>query len=354
MIQQLKQSKSNKLYQVKLRRSGGAALVVALLIAALVAVMGVRIGNEYQMTFRRASNVMFSDQTRLFLISAENIAKQLLAADEEHEKDFAGEPWATPFPPVPIGNGLIAPDPIVDLQGRFNINSLASPQPPPNVQGMNFTASQKMFIRLLRAIPDIDMDQQRAEAIVNSIADWLDEDSNERGFDGAEDGYYSQLDVPYRAANVAFVSVSELRLIKGIDTELYRAVSPYLSALDTGEGKININSASATVLRALCYDGADELLPLDEQSVSSYLESYEPAVGLTKGDFFVQAPWKTILEGKEECRDSIEASSNYFLVSARARLGELTLPMRSILHRTSNENGGEITVEVLSRSTGSL
>ena len=350
----LKHSKPKQLQQATPRHNGGAALVVALLIAALVAVMGVRIGNEYQMTFRRSSNVMFSDQTRLFLLSAENIAKQLLGADEESTKDFAGEPWATPFPPVPIGNGLIAPDPIVDLQGRFNLNSLASPQPSANVQGTGFTASQKMFIRLLRAIPDIDMDVQRAEAIVHSIADWMDEDSSERGFDGAEDAYCSQLAVPYRAANVAFVSVSELRLIKGIDTELYRALAPTLSALDTNAGNININSASATVLRALCYDGADELLPLDEQSVSSYLDSYEPAVGLNEEDFKGLAPWATVIKGKQECDELIQATSNYFLVSARARLGELTLPMRSILHRTSAPNSGDITVEVLSRSTGSL
>lgn len=328
-------------------RQRGAALIVALLIAALVAVMGVRIGNEYQMTFRRSTNVMYSDQVHLFLLSAETVAKQLLMADDDPAKDFRGEPWASEFPPLPIGEGLLLAAPIVDLQGRFNINSLGAQ--PRNAGGAaNYTSSQKMFIRLLNTLPDIEMDTQRAEDLTEAIADWIDEDKNERGFAGAEDGYYGQLDIPYRAANTFFHSTSELRLVKGVDRELFRALAPHIAALPESVTRININGAGLNVLRALSFDGGSELQPLDEQSVSSYLESYEPAVGYNKEDFLAQSPWNSSLQGPN-ADALVSATSSYFQASARAKLGELTLPMQSILWRKSVDD-----VVVLSRNASSL
>lgn len=333
----------------------GAALIVALLIAALVAVIGVRVGNDFQLTLRRASNVIYSDQATLFLLSAETIGSQLLLADEEPEKDYQGEAWGTEYPPVPIGSGMLAPQPIVDLQGRFNLNSLKPANDNAQVAAgaqRSYTAPQKMFIRLLRTFDDVDMDLQTAEAIAANVIDWIDGNNVPfDAFEGAEDSYYTELELPYRTANRNMVSISELRLVKGVSSELYRVLAPHVTVLNIENSKINVNTASANVLQALGTTGADDLSPMSKSEVESYLRDFDPAVGLKKDAFLGLAPWSNQQSQPDsDLNDLIDVTSSFFAMSSYARLGELTMPMRSVMRRDLSTN----TVEILSRSTGSL
>lgn len=347
----------------------GAALVVALLISALVAVFAVRIANNYQLSIRRASNQILSDQATLYLFSAENIAKQLLMANVDdvdgNEYDHNSEPWGATYPPVPIGNGMLAAEQLVDLQGRFNLNSLikapAAPDPSqPNSKA--YTAAQKMFIRLLQTFDEADtnIDVQTAQSIADAVIDWVDENNSPNGFDGAESTYYQDLDIPYRAANVAMKSVSELRLVKGIDARLYRLLEPHVTVLDESVQEININSASENILRALAWEGPDELEPLDASELettssansSASSADDEESTGMSKESFLETSPWKELKEEKPSPRlaeSLMEAKSDYFALTSHAKLGELTLPMRTVFKVESSDK-----VLVLSRSTGSL
>lgn len=321
----------------------GAALVVALLIAALVAVIGVRMGNEYQLTLRRSSNVIYSDQIMLYLYSAENIAKQLLLADKEKDKDYRGEAWAEEYPPVPIGQGMLAAQPMRDLQSRFNLNSLETARATPEQSSPN----KDMFIRLLLTFPDAVPDVNQAQAIADAVVDWLDVDGEPTGFDGAEDSHYAQLDVPYRTPNEFMRTVSELRLVKGVTPELYRQLSPHVTVLPTVSNLININTATRNVLRAVGYENQNRKQPLSSSDIETYLEQVDPAVGLSKDDFFAFEPW-SLTEQTE--RGNVVSTSEYFEISGIAKLGEISLPMRSVLQALDNDD----KVTVLSRSTGSL
>ncbi len=85
-------------------------------------------------------------------------------------------------------------------------------------------------------------------ALANSIADWIDEDTN-FGIGGAENDYYQSLDTPYLCKDGPLESIEELLLVKGVTPELYygTAERPGLSELlDVGgsEDKLDINSAS--------------------------------------------------------------------------------------------------------------
>ncbi len=330
------------------RNQNGAALVVALLIAALVAVIGVRMGNEYQLTLRRASNVIYSDQIMLYLYSAESIAKQLLLADEEPEKDYRGEAWAEEYPPVPIGQGMLAAQPMRDLQGRFNLNSLLDGLGVPQGGGIQpESANKQMFMRLLQTFPDTVSDVSQARAIADALIDWLDDGSEPTGFDGAEDSYYAQLDVPYRTADSMMSSVSELRLVKGVTPELYRQLAPHVTVLDVIDNKINMNTATKNVLQAVAHNG-DPLQPLAASDIEAYLEQVDPAVGLDSLGLNEYEPWRS-LDG-DDVKDHFAYTSEYFVISGIAQLGEISLPMRSVLKVSRSEN----KVTVLSRSTGSL
>lgn len=346
----------------------GAALIVALLISALVAVFAIRIANNYQLNVRRASNQILSDQATLYLLSAENIAKQLLMAnaDDGSEFDHNSEPWGATFPPVPIGNGLLAAEQLVDLQGRFNLNSLRqAPQrnQQPNQQGTNGdldTPARNMFVRLLQTFDNLDIDLQTAEDIASAVIDWVDDNNSPTGFNGAEDSYYQDLDIPYRAANVPMRNVSELRLVKGVDARLFRLLEPHVTVLDESVQTININSASENVLRALASAGSTgtgvrEPLDADELEAASVGNGAdeEESTGQTREQFLDSSPWSE-LRGADTTQGRlaeglIDSFSRYYALTSHAKLGELTLPMRTVFKVESSDK-----VLVLSRSTGSL
>ena len=229
-------------------RSRGAALLVAMLVAALVAVIATKVGSHYLLSFRRSSNMLLGDQGYLYLLSAEALAKNVLIADEDREADHLGEAWAQQVEPYVIDGGLLTGQ-IYDLQARFNLNNLKDERP--SVQGSRSPAAEQMiFMRLLRTFDEIEVTEQQAQEITNAAIDWLDADAEPTGFSGAEDDYYTDLDIPYRAANRQMLSASELRLVQGMTPELYQALAPHIVALPT-RMLINTNTATVNVLRSV-------------------------------------------------------------------------------------------------------
>ena len=99
----------------------------------------------------------------------------------------------------------------------------------------------------------------RAEVIGNLI-DWVDPDDNRINIDpttwqlaeGAgegEDSYYRDGEDRYRSKDSMFDSIEELRLVRGVNDELYRFLKDKVSV--HAAEKVNINNASAEVIGAL-------------------------------------------------------------------------------------------------------
>jgi hypothetical protein len=94
------------------------------------------------------------------------------------------------------------------------------------------------------------------EEVVGNLVDWIDADDNrinvtplwtfEEGAGENEDGYYSRQDDRYKVKDGAFDSVEELRLIRGVNDDLYRFLKDKVSAF--GSGKVDVNQASAEVI----------------------------------------------------------------------------------------------------------
>lgn len=100
--------------------------------------------------------------------------------------------------------------------------------------------------RLLRACGVED--PAEITAIANSVADWIDTDSEFR-IGGAENDYYQGLDKPYMCKNGKLESIEELLLVKGITPELYNGTAERPGLVDVldvtgGADKMDINSAS--------------------------------------------------------------------------------------------------------------
>ncbi|HZP35411.1 MAG TPA: hypothetical protein VFE48_02850 [Methylomirabilota bacterium] len=121
-----------------------------------------------------------------------------------------------------------------DEEGRLDLNT-ASP------------------VRLARLLQALDVDRPARDVIVDSVADWKDADELAR-LNGAEDDYYLERPVPYRARNARLHDVAELLQIRGVTRDLYagRQGRPGLASLVTVHGRegVNLNTAPAPVLSA--------------------------------------------------------------------------------------------------------
>lgn len=132
----------------------------------------------------------------------------------------------------------------------------------------------------------LGLQQDEADALADSIADWRDADNLVR-LSGAEDEYYQSLAVPYLPKNADFESVEELLAVRGMSTELLygngnRPPLADMVTVHSGNGKINVSAAPRPVLMALpgmTGDAADAIISLRRVKQSITLKDIEEALG---------------------------------------------------------------------------
>ncbi len=119
---------------------------------------------------------------------------------------------------------------MIDEERKININ----------------TADYDIMKKLFRLAAGLG--KKKADDIAAAIIDWRDKDDFPK-INGAESKYYSGLKPPYNCKSSPFELVEELQLVKGITPEIYDNIRPYITVY--GNGRVNINTASKTVLNAL-------------------------------------------------------------------------------------------------------
>lgn len=330
------------------RRARGVALIVALLVFALCAALLVAMQRDFDLGYRRAANSFIAQQSWAYLRGAEELAALALALDYDADaaravpRDDLKEIWAEPSAPYPLDEGGWLAGELVDLQGRFNLNSLGDP-PRPGEGAAAYSAAQQVFIRLLQALEEVDVDRFQALAITDAVADWIDADDEPRG-GGAESAYYVSLDPAYRAANRALASVSELRAIAHITPEIYAALRPLVSVWPAVPARLNIHTAPLGVLQALNVDGSLE--PLSRADAQALLD-YRRETGFADIDEFLrQAPFAAA--PTSAIAALLGESSNYFLLDSRVEIAQRQQRLYSVLRRRQRQ------VDVLQRINASL
>lgn len=356
----------------------GVALITVLLIVFLASVTAISLATLQQLAIRRSTVLVHQQQARLYALGAEQWAILILTRDRQNnETDHPGEEWASLPPTLPVEGGTIAAR-LTDLQGCFNLNNVSRPatgeqSPAPNesaedkdqnkdenkdeaqdsadseADGESKSSPEKpkpakpaeasgkaglepaqikMLQRLLESL-------ELKPALAQAIADWIDPDPDPQFPDGAEDSDYTVQNPAYLAANRPFLSVSELRLVKGVDSEAYDRLAPLVCALPPGT-PLNINTARAPVLAVL----GEEALKLAD--LERLLED-RPAEGYKNVDDFLNAAKLTV---DAPIKALLGTASQYFLLRAEARVGDSRAMLYSMLYR--DENG----VRVLRRHFG--
>lgn len=326
-------------------RESGAALVVAMLVFALATTLVVAMHKEFTLFLKRGGNVLVAEQSWAYLVGGEQLAGLVLKTDadedrrEQRQRDDLNELWAQSVAPYALDEGGWLAGRLEDLQGRFNINSVAGKAP----EGKRFTAAQEQFVRLLQTPEEPQVSEQDAALITEALMDWLDENKEPSDF-GAEDDYYYDMTPAYRAANRAMHSVSELRLVAYMTPEIYNAIAPYITVW--GEGvAINIHTAPIPVLRTI--NSAANLSPLSAEEGDAL-----SATRLENGFESLQSLLDDPVFGGREIAPELQArlgeTSSWFLYSGEVEVADRVTRLYSVLRRDDQD------IKTLIRSSGSI
>ncbi len=288
------------------RRQQGFALLIAIGVVALATVVAVALVANLGGWIRRSELQTQQLQARELARAGVEWARSMLFEDRRlSDIDHLGEPWALKLAPVAVESGQLSGS-VEDLQGRFNLNNL--------MRGGVPDAAQLASFRRLLGVLDLPT------GLADALADWLDADGDARAPAGAEDAYYQALDSPYLAGNRLLVDVDELGLIRGFDAAVRARLRPFVSALPTTT-RLNVNTAPAEVLVTLA-EGMrlDEARAIEAARVAAYFRN--PA------EFLARVPPRLAVSIAD-----ISASSDYFLVTLRADLGEVESRATALLMR---------------------
>lgn len=288
----------------------GIALIAALLFVALATMLAMSAAWTQQLFIKRTATMIYKDQAVQYNLSIETWARQLLSEDLQTSKiDHLGEDWAQSLPLLPVEGGHLEAQG-EDLQSRFNLNSLVSDN----------TINSLELARFQRLLNHLNL----PEGIAYAVIDWLDANADVSGQDGAEDSTYLSAEPPYRTANTAMSSTTELLLIHGITYDQYKLLSPLVCALPQYT-KININTAKETLLYALSDAITAEVIEQikDIQQNNGYSSISEFTQHMTELGIPLTAT-------------GLSTSSSYFAVSSSATIGKLTSYSTSRIKRNSD------------------
>lgn len=348
-----------------MRHQKGSILIVVILVAALISLLAVQIYSRLALDSRRTLNILDTDRAYYYALGAEELAVQILKTSLKPKKGKKdnnsvnlGQEWAKKGMVFPIEGGQLAGD-IRDMSACFNLNSIisskrsaiadtASPTPssgktPPSARapssgrnsGLTLSPDkplkgQKLLeVLFTQLLPSEDI---TPKAMAARIRDWIDNDSQPFGADGAEDDAYLQLKRPYRTGNTLMGSVEELRTLLGFTAQMVETMAPYLCALpDSDMNTLNLNTIPANQPELLMMLYED--LPLDK--AKEILQS-RPTSGYDDATF--KEKLGTGIKLRKEAKGIPDFSSDRFLINAEAIVGRGHARLQSLVQRGKKGN----------------
>jgi general secretion pathway protein K len=246
------------------------ALWVVFFLAALAVAVGIRVSASLDLARR-----VQGDTTTYFLAKAgiERVMMEVVA--DTNAWDGLDEPWFNDeksFRDVEMGKGSYSVSyetrtlqgktetryGVIGEESKININQAS----------LGFL---KAFLETAGGVDSIT-----ATEMASAIVDWRDPDDDPLT-GGAENSYYESQTPSYQCHNCNFESVNELLLVKGIGTELFSKIRPYVTVY--GTGKVNVNTADPVVLRSVAYSCGGQT-PVTCESVVAKLMAFRNAGGV--------------------------------------------------------------------------
>jgi general secretion pathway protein K len=335
------------------RKQQGVALIIALILVALATILATKLSFDSWLERRRTLGVLASEQALHFALGAEALAADALSQNPTGQVMLT-QPWAQPTQPLP----LTPPDDpegepfgtlqgaLEDMQGRFNLNNLASPvsasggaTPAIGAAGTQF--DPLVLAQFQRLLVSVGIEPKWA----GIARDWITATDIPSSPDGAKDSIYTSQTPPYRTGEWAMTSPAELMNMPGFGADRYRKIAPYVTALP-GITTINVCTAPAFVLESLAtglngeYSGSPDLLVTERK----------------KGCFPDLPTFGNVVKNADAKDASIiqryySDKSIYFRLTTRVTLGTTEFTLYSLL---KVGGGGSGKVTPLLRTFGTL
>jgi general secretion pathway protein K len=310
-----------------LSNNRGVALVLVILMIGVIVAVTIQLNYSARSGIYEGANMR--DAVRLTYVAKSGFyGGQALLNEDTNSYDSLNEEWAeADFLSAASGSffnkGYFRLN-IEDESGKIPVNKLIS--------GNNYNSDIENLLLRFLALPEFDLTDQEVEDIVDSIKDWIDEDDEVTGF-GAEAIYYESLEVPYECKNAPLDCVEELLMVKGISEKLFYGtddlpgIGGYCSVY--GEGKININTASKLVLRAL----SDEITEEMADSMDAYRRDEDNNLS--------RSTWYKDVSGMDAVTIDggiITTTSDFFTITSTGYLGEMRKRLTGVVKRDKNSS----------------
>jgi general secretion pathway protein K len=265
-----------------LRPQCGTAVIIAMLVLALAVAGAAAMLERQDLDARALQSQRDYEQARWMLRGGMHWARPILAEDARAgTSDHQRELWASGLPPTDVQLGSLAGE-IRDEQGLFNLNNLLRGGKPDPLQ----------IAALGRLLGAIGLTPELAGAIGARID-------------------------PKRP----LADVGELAGVGGLDANALGRLRRYATALPRPTA-VNVNTAPAEVLAAMV-----EGLALSEAQALARRLAVEPVGSREAFQALLRPNLRPNLEG-------IAASSQFFVVQGRAKVGDADLRMEALLQRT--------------------
>jgi len=310
------------------------ALIVVLLVIAVIAAIVFEFCYDCRMKYHLAENMRDSYQA---LYCAEAGLALAAAALEQRSNPWTDEelaPIVSGVVEVPVGKGYCTIS-VAGERGKISVNSLVARDGKPVRQQVD---------QMLRLIDVLNSQNEGRKPIsyglIPAIIDWIDPDdevtvlSYVQGENrGAESGYYRQLEDPYRCKNGPIEALSELMLVKGMTSEVFHGAADaeqagppmgmeqFLTVF--GDGQVNINEASATVVQSL----SEQIDPALAENIVRHgpyrtMEELSKVPGMTPE--ILQAVRGFV---------SVQSGNEYYTVAVRGVVGNCVRTLRLAVRR---------------------
>lgn len=269
----------------------GFALVIVLWAGVLLGVIAASFAFTMRVETRLAGNLV--ERAKAQAIADAGIHRGILALlSESPESRWVadGRRYELPFADGRVRIRLYSENGKVDLNG----------------------APEALILGLVTALAESEGNESASPptAVANAILDWRDPDQRTRP-DGAEDAHYRAQGRRFASRDGAFLSVSELNQVLGVDAVTYARLAPLVTVYSWAP-QVDPMTAPRTVLRAVP--------GLDDERVDRFLSAREAlyASGVAGVDSPGSLPLELLSPG---ARYLSRANSRVYTVDAE---GELT------------------------------
>ncbi len=346
----------------------GVALISILLLLTLLATLAIYAAEDQDMAIRRSSISDLAEQGYQVNISGEQWVVKVLEKDQEEDAvrrlqdesaiDHAGEIWGNLGPPVEVGEtGTTLLMVIEDLQGKLNLNNLVQGKVvPENEQSGQVTdptvdvtepddsGDDRPNVLWFQIFQNLFDSLNLNPELVDSLIDWVDADSERVGTTGAEDFYYTGLELPYRTANRNMASTAELIQIKEMSSEVIAQLLLFVTALPvenaTDLKTVNVNTASARIISLFAEDQPVDIAALEPLTAKREIEAFKNLDEFQSE--FSALGIGGLVKGWQEM---LSVSSEYYAGRSCAEAGRVKFSMSSLLRKINDEGN----VKVLQR-----